>query len=200
MDAQRMLEQVVGGVWHGVTFFDEMPSCPQGTYKANGLRFCEATVVARVHKVLIDPTGITCPGARFAFRLGGPVREEITQKLSEKGYPQDYLKSILEASPRLKAPPAAIGLNIRNPPDILLAALLPDQAMRFAQLYEKKQKRELSAALSSIMSICSNIAVRSLQTQDATLSFGCEDARAFGGIPRERLVVGIPYSMAQALV
>jgi hypothetical protein len=47
--------------------------------------------VARVHKVLIEPSNITCPGARFAFGHGGNLRGEMVQKLSEKGYPQDYV-------------------------------------------------------------------------------------------------------------
>lgn len=200
MDALRRLEHAVGGVWHGVTFFDVMPDCPKGTYKARGVRFCEATVVARVHKVLIDPQGISCPGARFAFGLGGPVREEITAKLREKGYPSDYLEAVMEETPRLQDPPAAIGLNLRTPPDIVIASLVPDQAMRLTQLYEKRQRRPIASDLSSVMSICANIAVRALQTGDAVLSFGCEDSRAFGGIPRERLVVGMPYAVVEELV
>ena len=200
MDTIRRLEEVVGGVWHGVSFFRTPPECPKGIFRGKGIRFCEATVVARVHKVLIDPSQISCPGARFAFGYSEAVREEITRKLNEKGYPRDDLERIMEETPCLDKPPAAIGLDMGNPPDILMAALLPDQAMRLTQLYEKKQGRALSATLSSVLSICANIAVRALQTQDAALSFGCEDARAFGGIPRERLVAGMPYSVARSLL
>jgi uncharacterized protein (DUF169 family) len=200
MDALRKLENVVGGVWHGVTFYDQTPECPQGTYKAKGVRFCEATVVARVHKVLMDPHEITCRGAKFAFGYGGEVREEMIRNLREKGYAGDDLERILEETPCLAKPPAAIGLDVDNPPDIAMAALVPDQAMRLTQLYEKKRKKPPSTTLSSVMSICANIAVRSLQEGDLVLSFGCEDARAFGGIPRERLVAGMPYALAQSLV
>jgi uncharacterized protein (DUF169 family) len=198
MDTARKLEAVVGGVWHGVSFFEDMPERPQGVYRAKGIRFCEAFVVARVHKVLIDPNAITCPGARFAFGCKGDFTAEMIQKLSEKGYSRDYVERMMGEIPRLGEPPTAVGLNLKNPPDILMAALQPDQAMRLTQLYERKQKKALSASFSSVMSICANVAVKALQTKDATLSFGCEDSRAFGGVSRDRLVAGVPYSMAQA--
>jgi len=200
MDTLRKLEDVVGGVWHGVSFYDRMPECPEGTYKAKGVRFCEAVVVARVHKVLMDPRDLTCPGAMFAFGCGETGLEEMTQKLLEKGYSKDYLERIMEETPRFEEPPAAIGLDMENTPDIVMAALLPDQAMRLTQIYERTQDRPLSPVLSSVMSICANIAVRALKTEKLALSFGCEDARAFGGIPRERLVAGMPYAMARSLV
>ncbi len=200
MNAARKLEGLVGGVWHGVSFYDHVPECPQGTYRAKGIRFCEATVVARVHKVLMDPHDLTCPGARFAFGYGGSVNEEMILNLREKGYSEEYVERIMEETPRFEELPVAIGLDMENPPDIVMAALLPDQAMRLIQLYEKRQERALSSALSGVMSICANIAVRALQTEDLVLSFGCDDARAFGGIPRERLVAGMPYSLAQSLV
>jgi uncharacterized protein (DUF169 family) len=200
MDAFRKLEGVVGGVWHGISFYDHMPERPQGTYRAKGVRFCEAIVVARVHKVLMDPRDLTCPGAMFAFGCGEAGKEEMIMKLREKGYSEGYLERIMEETPRFEEPPAAIALDMGDPPDIVMAALLPDQAMRLNQLYERTQNRPVSVVLSSLMSICANIAVRAVQTEDLALSFGCEDARAFGGIPRERLVAGMPYAMARSLV
>jgi uncharacterized protein (DUF169 family) len=200
MDVRRRLEASIGGVWHSVSFFHDMPECPQGIFKAQGIRFCEAIVVARVHKVLIDPIAIACPGARFAFGSGNDLSEEMIQKLGEKGYSHNYVRKMIKEIPRLKDPPAAVGLNMGNPPDIIMAALQPDQAMRLVQLYEKEEEKALSVNFSSVMSICANVAVRALQTEDATLSFGCEDARVFGGISRDRLVAGVPYSMAQSWV
>lgn len=200
MDVGRGLEAAIGGVWHGVSFFQDMPECPQGVYRAQGIRFCEAFVVARVHKVLIDPSAIACPGARFAFGCSGDFREEMIQKLTEKGYSRDYIEKVMEQIPRLGEPPAAIGLNIKNEPQIMMAALQPDQAMRLGQLYEKRKMKGISAVFSSLMSICANVAVRALQTEDVALSFGCEDARSFGGISRDRLVAGVPYAMAESLV
>jgi len=200
MNVRSALEASIGGVWHGVSFFEEMPECPQGVYRAQGIRFCEALVVARVHEVLIDPSAMSCPGAKFAFGCIGHFTEEMINKLSEKGFSQEYIERVIEEAPRLGKPPAAVGLNSKNPPDILMAALQPDQAMRLTQFYEKAQKKALSSSFSSVMSICANVAVKALQTKDATLSFGCEDARAFGGVSRDRLVTGIPYWMAQSWV
>ncbi len=200
MDAVKRLEDSVGGVWHGVSFHDRMPECPPGTYNAKGVRFCEAIVVARVHKVLIDPNHLTCPGAMFAFGYGENGKGEMVRKLREKGYSEDLVERIMKDTPRLEQPPAAIGLDMGTPPDIVMAALLPQQAMRLTQLCEKTGIHPLSVVLSSVMSICANIAVRALQADGLALSFGCDDARTFGGIPRERLVAGMPYDMARALV
>jgi len=198
MNVHDFLVESVGGVWHGVSFFETIPECPSPAYPGHGIRFCEAFVVARVHSVLLDPRGFTCAGAKVAFGCGDHSGEEMTRRLQEKGYPPEYLETAILQTPRLEKAPAAVGINLRNPPDVFVAALQPEEVMRLLRIYEKHQRKVLSVPLSTLMSLCANIAVRSFLTGDASLSFGCPDARTFGAISRDRLLAGIPVQMARS--
>jgi len=44
------------------------------------------------------------------------------------------------------------------------------------------------------------VAVKAYLTERISLSFGCEDSRLYGGISRDRLIVGIPYAQAYKLL
>ncbi|RLA95800.1 MAG: hypothetical protein DRG69_02665, partial [Deltaproteobacteria bacterium] len=52
----------------------------------------------------------------------------------------------------------------------------------------------------SIAALCSNVAVRALRDGKLTLSFGCEESRRHGGIPRDRVIVGLPVEVAKRLL
>lgn len=66
--------------------------------------------------------------------------------------------------------------------------------MELLRVFQEDKGKNLSVNLSSVMSICGNIAVNTYLEEKISLSFGCEDSRKYGGISRGQLVVGIPYS------
>ncbi len=200
MDTIKKLDALIGGFWQGISFFETMPEYSEDISNTNGMRFCEALEKAKAQKLLLDLSKLTCPGADYAFGCMGTNKEEILNNFVDKGYAVDYVVKMLEETVSLRKAPAAIGINLQNPPDFLIAALQPHHLMGLTQIYEKKNKSALKVTLPSVMSICANVVVRGLEINDVVFSFGCEDARAFGNISRDKLIVGLPYKVAQTLI
>lgn len=196
-----MLEQLVGGRWHGISFVDDEKDMPDGVEVRQLPRFCEAVKLAVVHPMAIKPSEFTCPGARYAFGGMVDLKETMIDKMSEsKGYSREEALRLFENTPHLPSMPEMIGFDCGEEPDILVAQLQPEQAMRLLRLYHVKLGGSFQTEISSVISACGNTVIRALEKQDMALSFGCEDSRAFGGLTRDRLYVGIPYSLAEKLV
>lgn len=200
METARKLETLIGGRWHNVSIFGLNVKCKEDFLCPHLDRFCEAIEIACVHKVLLDPCQFTCPGARYAFGCGADLKKKMVQKLAEeKGYSSAYAAKLIEETPHCQVKPGAIGINIGNEPEVLIAQLQPEQAMRLVQAYQTKLKKPFQTEISSVISACGNVTVKALQIQDMAISFGCNDSRTFGSLSRDRLYVGLPNSLAEKL-
>jgi uncharacterized protein (DUF169 family) len=82
---------------------------------------------------------------------------------------------------------------------VLLAQLQPEQAMRLIQIYQRKLKKQYQTKIAGVITVCANVTVKALQTQDMAISFGCDDSRTFGGLTRNRLYAGVLYALAVEL-
>jgi uncharacterized protein (DUF169 family) len=201
METLAKLEKAFGGRWHGVTLMDQQPNQEESPAYTPVARFCEAVMRASVDNVLLDPDQFTCPGARYAFGCGMDLKEDMQQKLiNEKGYTSDYVARLLDETPHCKTTPAVIGINTGHVPDVVIAQLQPEQTMRLLQMYQKKLNKTFQSTISSVISACGNVVVKAFQTEDMAMSFGCIDSRSFGGLSRDRLFVGLPYSLAAEIV
>ena len=108
--------------------------------------------------------------------------------------------SFVHGLPRMEVAPIAIGLNGQESPDLLVACLQPQQFMRLLTAYQRVFGKELKVELSGYAAVCGNVAVKAYVTKRISLSFGCEDSRQYGGISRDRPIVGIPYALAHNLL
>ena len=201
METIQKLQATIGGHWHGVSFFNGEGNFPKDVEFRQTARFCEAVDLAVVHKMIVKPEEFTCPGARYAF--GGMIdikKTMIDKMINQKGYSPDYAVRLLEQTPHLQKMPETLGFNCVDEPDILISRLQPEQVMSLVQLYHIKLRRPFRTEISSIISACGNVAVRAYEHQDMALSFGCDDSRAFGGMSRDRLYVGMAYLLAKELI
>lgn len=201
VETERELERIVRGRWHGVSFINGVDEPPEGVEVRKVGRFCEAIQVAVVSKMIIRPSEFTCPGASYAF--GGMV--DVTETMMErmvgrKGYSPESAIHLIENTPHFREMPEMIGFNCMDQPDILISQLQPEQTMDLLQLYHIKLGRSFRTEIPSVICACGNTVVRAYQCQDLAISFGCDDSRAFGGLSRDRLYVGLPYSLATELV
>jgi len=195
------LESAIGGKRSGVSFFGLNEECKENFLCPQAGRFCETIKLAAGNTVLLDPRQFTCLGARYVFGCRPDPKRKMIKKLAEeKGYSLAYVSKLIEETPHCETQPAAIGINIENEPDVLLAQLQPAQAMRLIRLYQKKLKKVFQIKISGVITVCGNVTVKALQTQDMAISFGCDDSRAFGGLTRNRLYVGVPYGLAVDLI
>jgi len=190
----RQFEDKFGGVWTTVKFYKEMPD--SFDYRImEGVRFCEAIVKARLLPVILKGSGISCAGAKYTFGWNHRVGKEIIKACCKKrDISFDIAKSILLATPQLKIPPLAIGLNTDDKPDLLISYPQPEQLMNLLKVFQQYKGENLTVSLSSIMGVCGNVAVKTYLEGRISISFGCDDSREYGHISRDRLAVGIPYS------
>ena len=199
METVDIFQQNFGGRWTGIKFFFDAP--PDGEhFFTEDTRFCEAISRSWSSNHFLTRESVNCPGANYVFRWEDHIEEKLIDNLhSEKNIPMDNAVSIVHGLPRMMAAPAAIGLNCGETPDLLVAYVQPAQIMNLIYKYQKNFGKELTVALNSFASVCANVAVKTYLYKKICISFGCEDARMYGGISRDRLVVGIPYALAQRL-
>ncbi len=201
METMRTLEKMIGGRWHGVSILSSNAKYKEGFLSPHVDRFCEVIEMACVHKILLDPSQFTCPGARYAFGCGTDLKEKMIQKLvDQKGYSSAYAEKLIEETPHCHIKPGAIGINMRNEPSVLVARLQPEQVMRLIQVYQRKLEKSFQTEISSVISACGNVTVKAVQIQDMVISFGCDDSREFGSLSRHSLFAGLPYSLAEKLI
>ncbi len=184
--------------WVKVKFFSDDPGFSGGNFRG---RFCEALKQALVSPLLLDRNSLTCPGARYAF--GWDTKEADREKMLKFCPGVSNSSSLALAIPvpgRLIKKFKYVGLNFEGEPDLLISYLEPEKVMEILKVYSDKQGIGLDVSLSSVMSICEGVAVRSFIDKKISLSFGCRDSRRFAGIGMEKLAIGIPANMFNSLL
>ena len=76
----------------------------------------------------------------------------------------------------------------------------PEEVMNLIKIYQNHQGENLDVSLSTVMSICSGIAVRTYLEDKVSFSFGCDDSRKYADMKRENLAVGIPRKLFNVFV
>ena len=186
--------------WTGVKFYFKGEAIPEIKTGGN-LRFCEALVEARSGPLLLNPGSVSCPGANYVFGWDRTHRYSIVAKLADRrGMELDAVEKLISQVPVLEQLPLAIGLNTDDVPDLIISYCQPTTAMNFLKLWQTEfGGSNLVSNLSSVLSVCGNVGVGSYLSKEVSLSFGCDDARQFSGIGRDRLVIGIPYPVMEKL-
>jgi len=192
-------QQKFGSRWTGVKFFFEEPR-KGGIYFPKETRFCGAVSRSFSSHNLLKRGCINCMGANYVFGWQGTSDKVIENFQKKRNVSSRKAASIIKGLPRMEVPPIAIGLNGVDSPDVIVACLQPQQFMRLLTVYQGVFGKGLKAELSGYAAVCGNVAVKAYATRRISLSFGCEDARQYGGISRDRLIVGIPYALAHKLL
>jgi len=197
----RDIERLLGEAWTSVKFYFSGTAVPD-VRGAGDLRFCEAILRARSGPLVLRPEAVSCPGAKYVFGWDRNCRDEIVAELvRRRGVEPDTAENLISQVPVLKRPPVAIGLNSDAVPDLIVSYCQPPTAMDLLKLWQSEfGGGNLLSGFSSILSVCGNVSVGSYLTDEVSLSFGCDDAREFAGIGRDRLVIGIPYPLIGKLL
>jgi len=186
--------------WVKVKFYKEEPK-DKLAKRVSGMRFCEAVVRAVITPIILDKEDIACPGANYVFGSKGSDRMEIIRNWQEKRKVSQHIaESILAKIPVLKGPFRYIGLNTDGEPDLAISYLPPEEVMHILKVYHEKRGKNLDVSLSSVMSICGSVAVKTFETGEINISFGCEDSRKYADIGRNRLAIGIPSQLFEIFI
>lgn len=185
-----------GSRWTGVKFFFGDPLA-EGRYFPKETRFCEAIGQSWSSNNLLARGCINCMGANYVFGWEENIRDNVIENFQRKrNISSKDAASIVKALPKMEVAPIAIGLNGEEPPDLLVAYIQPQQFMKVLHVYHRVFGDKLKLELSGYAAVCGNVAVNTYLHKKISLSFGCEDSRQYGGISRDRVVVGIPYALA----
>lgn len=201
MDSADAFQQLFGGRWTDVTFyFDQLPSVNESSVK--DIRFCEAIKRSLIQPVLLRPVDLNCHGARYVFGWDETAKEEMEKRFHhQEGFSESEAKELVRNLPKLNGSLKGIGLNLKNrPPDLLLSYLQPKQVMTLLRSYHVHFGKDLNVGLSSVVSVCGHVAVEAFIKQQVALSFGCRDAREYGGITRDRVAIGVPVELARMML
>ncbi|MBW2038188.1 MAG: DUF169 domain-containing protein [Deltaproteobacteria bacterium] len=200
MDLVEEFQRRFGGRWIGVKFYyDELPTSNENPIR--DVRFCEAITKSMMRPVLLTPKDLNCRGARYVFGWDNGVKEEMVERFhQQEGFSEIGAEELVQEVPRINGSLKGIGLNVKNGPDILLSYLQPGQVMKLLRTYQVHFGEELTVDLSSIVSICGHVAVEAFVEKRIALSFGCSDARKYGGITRDRVAIGVPTRVAMELL
>jgi len=188
-----------GGRWIGVKFYyDDLPTSNENPIR--DARFCEAITGSLIQPVLLKPESLNCPGARYVFGWDETVKAEMVEKFHhQEGFSKSKAKELVQNLPKISGSLKGIGLNCKNDPDLLLSYLQPGQVMTLLRSYQIRFGEDLNFDLSSIVSVCGHVAVEAVIKKQITLSFGCRDAREYGGITRDRVAIGVPVELARTM-
>jgi uncharacterized protein (DUF169 family) len=195
------IQRIVGAAWTGVKFYFDEATVPDIS-AGRGLRFCEAVLKARSRSLLLTPDVVTCVGARYAFGWDADCRDEIIHEVRKRrGIGHDVAEAIVSQVPGFEEAPCAIGLNCEEVPDLIISYCQPTTVMEFLKVWQADRGgRNPTCSLSSVLSVCGNVAVGCYLSRQVSMSFGCEDARESANISRDRLVIGIPYRLIKQIV
>ena len=194
MSITKDLEDLVGGRWVGIAFHDQQHATTM--VSAKPMRFCEAIAKSVAHPIVLSPTTLCCAGGRRSFGWSDRSQDELVKAISEKsGMLGDAAFRLVAATPLLRDVPKAVTVGIADAPDVVISYGLPESIMTLVRRVQEQTGENLSMEVSSVMSVCGNVAVRAHLTGRACISFGCMDSREVTGMGRERLIVGIPKAL-----
>ena len=201
MENVRTLQWHFGESWTGVKFYFDGGDVPD-IRVAEDLHLCEAVSQAKSSPLLINPEVVSCPGASYVLGWSRDSRGRIVaEMMGRRGIEPEAAEKLIDQVPVLDKPPLAIGFNTNDVPDLMISYCQPRTAMDFLSLWQAAfGGSNLKTDLSSILSVCGNVCVGAYLSENVSLSLGCEDARRFAGISRDRMVVGVPYPLIKDLL
>ena len=200
MEYARRFKNLLGGVWVSVKFYKSLPFISDFNTDET-MRFCQAIRKGRNTPILLTSEQINCPGAMRSFGWVSHGDSELIEKMIDKlETPRETISALLDQTPQLNNQIQGVVVGGYETPDLLISYCQPAMVMRLLRFTQTLTGKNVNVDLSSIISVCGNVAVKCFLTGNISLSFGCDDARTYGTISRDRLIVGVPYSLVQKIV
>jgi uncharacterized protein (DUF169 family) len=192
----KRMSKRFGNHWVKVKFCEQKPQL-NDYKKLENIRFCEAITKAKVHPLLLDKESISCNGARYAFGWQSGFQNENHGRLVSTDELKMDAPPLKDSEiPRVILPFNYIGLNLEGSSDLILSYLSPQQAMNIIETYNQEHElKRLEFLCCSTMAVCGCTAVRTYMEGLISISFGCEEARKYGGLQRYELAMGIPNQL-----
>jgi uncharacterized protein (DUF169 family) len=196
MDEFRLLQETFGGWWCGVTFGPDA----RGRPASRPMRFCEAVAASRSEPIILTPELMDCPGGSRSLGWNDDDEGMVRTMVEKTGMDAEVARKVIADTPKLEQPLEQVTVGTCDVPDIVLAYAQPETVMRLLREWQRPHGGPLQLETSGFMSVCGSVAVKAHLSGRICVSFGCPDAREFGGIGRDRLVIGLPFSQVTRIL
>lgn len=196
-DIYKVFEGISGASWTGVSFHDALSPLPAAPVAC--ARLCEAIGKAFQKDMTVDTRSLDCPGGLRSVGVAIDENMMVQEMARRAPMPTENARRIIRTTPRLKQPPACISFGRLEHPDILIAYLSPEGAMKLLRGWQQVFGRRLKTDLSASTAVCA-ATVGAHLNEALIFSFGCPDSREYGGIAPHELVAALPVTLANQLV
>jgi len=194
MTERHFLEHLTQERWTGVRFLETtLPEAKRFP------RLCEAVRCSFQEDLAVACGSLECFGALRTLGLGRYDDQMAWQMAEKTGMPLERAKGLLAATPILTGNVRTVELNAAERPDVLVAYLRPEAAMKLLRRWQQMTGRRLSADLSAFTAVCASL-VAAYQDGRPVFSFGCPDSRQYGGIGPDRLVAALPREIVSQMM
>jgi len=168
------------------------------------MKFCEAVDYSFKIPLKIDVKNLDCPGARRSVGFDND-NKHLAKTISENNnIPISFIKNALNLIPVLRDI-HHINLGLTEymekdtKTDLYIIYMQPD-AVTSTIHFLAKHKIMSSIPPYSLLSVCGNIFANCYMNQPASISFGCPESRKHGGIEKNEVVMGFPYTIAKLII
>jgi uncharacterized protein (DUF169 family) len=162
-------------------------------------RLCEAVRCSFQENLTVACGSLECFGALRTLGLGRHDDEMAWQMSEKTGMSLERAKGLLAATPILTGNVRAVELGATDHPDVFVAYLRPEAAMKLLRRWQQITGRRLSAELSAFTAVCASL-VTAHHEGRPVFSFGCPDSRQYGGIGPDRLVAALPREVVSQMM
>lgn len=194
MTERHFLEHLTGERWTGVRFLET--ALPEAKHFA---RLCEAVRCSFQENLTVACGSLECFGALRTLGLGRHDDQMAWQMSEKTGMPLEHARSLLAATPILTSNVRTVELGATDHPDVFVAYLRPEAAMKLLRRWQQITGRRLSAELSAFTAVCASL-VTAHHEGRPVFSFGCPDSRQYGGIGPDRLVAALPREVVSQMM
>ena len=168
------------------------------------MKFCEAANQSFKVPIRLNADNLGCPGARRSIGFESNDKQLAKTISVENNLPVKFIRTALQKIPFLN------GINHINlgltgylennlQPDLYIMYIQP---FKVTGLMHKLAKIAVKPSIPPyfLLSVCGNVFANCYTNQVVSISFGCPESRESGGIEKDEIIVGLPFSVAENLL
>ncbi|MBN1144396.1 MAG: DUF169 domain-containing protein [Bacteroidales bacterium] len=168
------------------------------------MKFCEAVSHSFNIPLQLDNTNLGCPGARRCIGFDDNEKQ-LAKTISENNkIPHRFIEGAFHNIPRI----SNINTIVLGMTEFMEQEMQPDMYIVYVEPYAITTIMHTLARHAvipsmppySLLSVCGNIFSNCYLNKNLSISFGCPESRRYGGIEREEVVMGIPYTLTAELI
>lgn len=161
------------------------------------MKFCEAVKYSFDVPIQLSEKNLFCPGARRSMGYNNNDTLLAETISGENNIPASFVVEALNEVPVINQKAKQINLGLTSKmeslykPEVYILYVEPNKVTELMRLLSP-HKMQVAISTNTFLSVCGNVFVNSYMNGLISVSFGCPESRANGGVKDSEVVVGIP--------